>query len=171
MPPDLIRFLQDVGPLKKREPGTVKEKPKTKPQQPVPPEVPAAALPSGRTRQSMPLASAVGGFNTERTTNFSYTASVEEDGVDALGMYRLLVADSTTDDASTNITMDSSLEDVAKLVADTRTFINVPLIVRDTDDSLIGVHREKLEEVELPLVPKTSVMFVLEDLIEKQAKQ
>ena len=174
MPPDLVKFLQDVGPLKKRGTGSVKKdkKPKT-PQQSVPTEdMSAADPPSGRTRQAMRLASAVEGFDTERTTNFSYTNAIEADGVDVLGMYRLLVAAGpTTTDASTkNITMDSSLENVARLVADTRTFIDVPLIVRDSDDSLVGIHPQKLEEVNLPIVPKTRVKLVFEDLVELQAK-
>lgn len=113
MPPDLIQFLNDVGPLKKRETSSPSSTAVAAARPKAPSRVPKFLmdddLEDGRTediseespndvrkKESMRLAENIEGFVTERTTNFSHKKEVvdkQDFGVgNVLGLHSLLAS-------------------------------------------------------------------------------
>ena len=199
MPDDLVKFLKDAGPLVKKEKRTplqAKFKPTSKdnsraPHQPnsipIDEETGKAVETSPRRREAMPLAKDVEGFTTTRTTSFSYKQDqedVRDFGVgDVLDIYDLVARKHTL--PSINAAVESFYKDRVKdrdiewtdeetqqhheLLRQALESIEIPVVMKDTDDSYIGAWPERVEELkQLKIVemPKTKVKLVMEDLLE-----
>lgn len=192
MPGDLIKFLSDVGPLKKRERERDGKKLRTlRPQDATTVEAkddpPASTTNEGRVKESMPLAEKIEGFETERTTNFSRRKDVfdpTEFGVDGvLGLYALLArqqSGSSGEDAANAVYNEwlagrdveieipaVEQEQTRQLLRDATEHLELPAILQDTDRSYVGVSPSNMPDLKLlklSEVPKTSVKLVLEDI-------
>jgi hypothetical protein len=183
MPDELVQFLKDAGPLKKkgedeRKQGATFHPRSTRDASSAPltnnDESPANAAPKTRRREFMPLASNVEGFSTERTTNFSYdddspsesaTRTDEERGLyDVVGLYRIIAAKGDPPDPNLD-------ETIQQWIRDAQQYLEVPVIVKESDeDGYIGVHPQKLDELRIDPVPKTIVKLIVEDLAESRDK-
>lgn len=184
MPDDLVQFLKSAGPLQKREVRAPKGDGKSQANESSSPPAETAAPPAEsrrRRREMMPLAANVEGFDTERTTNFSYDAAPappagtdaessrraaedEEKGMyDVLDLYRLLVASRSDAQEFSNI-QDA---DVRQRIADAQRYLEVPIVVKESEeDGYVGVHQRTLETLSVPPVPQNIVKLVLEDLVD-----
>jgi hypothetical protein len=192
-------LLVDAGPLVKKEKKTrlqAKFQPTGKdnsrtPHQPnsipIDEETGKAVESSPRRREAMPLAKDVEGFTTTRTTSFSYKQDQEDIrdfGVgDVLDIYDLVARKHTL--PSINAAVESFYKDRVKdrdiewtdeetqqhheLLRQALEYIEIPVVMKDTDDSYIGAWPERVEELkQLKIVemPKTKVKLVMEDLLE-----
>jgi hypothetical protein len=199
MPDDLVKFLVDAGPIVKKDKKTplqAKFKPTVKdnsraPHQPnsipIDQETGKAVESSPRRREAMPLAKDVEGFNTTRTTSFSYKQDQEDDrdfGVgDVLDLYDLVARKHTL--PSINAAVESFYKDRIKgrdiewtdeetqqhheLLRQALEYIEIPVVMKDTDDSYIGAWPERVEELKylkIEKMSKTQVKLVMEDLLE-----
>ena len=198
MPPDLIKFMKDVGPLKRKD-QVEKEKQAEKekwsrrnmPKHLREEEGQDKKEPhsqSDRRRESMPLMERVEGFDTVRTTSFSYkddTLDPKDFGAgDVLDIYDLL---SRKKRSSIEESMASFYKQHAQnreenwteeeknrhqeMLRNTLQYLELPVIMKDTDDSYVGAWPDRVEElkqIKLREMPKTSVKLVLEDLSEPE---
>jgi hypothetical protein len=202
MPPDLLEFLKDAGPLQikveKKKKSVPQIQSKSQPQlavqdlQVVEQKTGKNVETSPRRRELMPLAENVKGFNTVRTTSFSYrqdTQDAKDFGVgDVLDIYDLVVRKHTmpsideavesfykdrVKDRDTEWT-DAETERHRELLRQTLKYVEVPVVMKDTDDSYVGAWPERVEMLQfLKLVemPKTKVKLVLEDLMEAKKEE
>jgi hypothetical protein len=217
MPDDLVKFLVDVGPVgKKKEDkkeninnklhamqvksspaaSSTKDNARVNPRQPnsipIDQETGKAVESSPRVREEMPLAKNIGGFNTTRTTSFSYKQESENDrdfGVgDVLDIYDLVVRKHTL--SSIDEAVESFYQDRIKdrdvkwtdeeqkghreLLQQALKYVEIPIIMKDTDDSYVGAWPERVEELKhLKIVemPKTKVKLVMEDLLQDKKEE
>lgn len=180
MPPELLKFLNDVGPVRKRDSskqlGDRAGREST------------STIDASRRKEPMPLAESVTGFETDRTTSFSHKHDVvdpKELSVDVVGLYALL-AQHDQYSVSSNVELVSDYYEQLirgrnaewtvseqrshkELLQNTIKYCSLPVIMKDTDDDFIGTwqHRvEELERMKVSLVSKSSVKLVLEDLRE-----
>jgi hypothetical protein len=135
----------------------------------------------------MNLAKDVEGFTTTRTTSFSYKQDQEDvrdfGAGDVLDIYDLVARKHTL--PSINEAVESFYKDRLKdrdiewtdeetqqhheLLRQALEYIEIPVVMKDTDDSYIGAWPERVEELkQLKIVemPKTKVKLVMEDLLE-----
>jgi hypothetical protein len=161
MPDDLIQFLNDMGPVQRRE-----RKPKLRQHQ-------LEQLDQeGRQVRDMPIMEEVDRFTTSRTTNFS--RKEEEQGVFAgltgREFYKFLqrnkaVSESTISSILENSTAnDDEKKQYSKLLENSYKYLQIPVIMQDTDGEYIGVAPERVAEMELmklKVVPESQVRLVL----------
>jgi hypothetical protein len=178
MPPELIKFMTDVGPLKRDDDGSggngsgvgLKLPRKTR------------LTDSSRKTENMRLAEQIEGYETARTSSFSSKRDkVDENdfGLDVIQMFALLSKNqqqSGGDDESTATAAASPQALLiipphhAAMVATALQAIRLPVLMEDrADKSYIGVAPDVAPEL-LALTPvaKTSVKLVLEDLWERE---
>jgi hypothetical protein len=209
MPDDLVKFLVDAGPLERKKEksnplhamqvtsktaGSKHDKSRA-PRQPnsipIDHETGKVMESSPRVREEMPLAKNVEGFNTTRTTSFSYKQDSENErdfGIgDVLDIYDLVVRKHTLSsideavesfyqeriqDRDVQWTEEESKEH-HELLRQALKYVEIPTIMKDTDDSYVGAWPERVEELthlNIVEMPKTKVKLVMEDLLQ-QAKE
>jgi hypothetical protein len=145
-----------------------------------------------RERETMRLAENIEGFETTRNTSFSHKAEPvnprDFDAGDVLDMYTLLQRYETLGNPEAAVasfykehndrratpwsTQDA--EHHQALLRNTIRYVQVPVILMDTDQSFIGAPREAVEDLKrmkLVEVPKTKVKLVLEDLWEQNKQR
>jgi hypothetical protein len=225
MPPELLQFLNDAGPLKQRNNNNSKDSKNIDKQKQVVkkrlPKIPGldhddndreqqqqkqkqVSIPSStsphsdstRIQQSMPLAARVQGFDTTRTSSFSHKADIDDPkdfGLDILDLYRLVVRQPNhhhqdeslkrrqsqiykehVQNRDTSVWTEAEKEHHLKLLQYTQQYLQVPVILKDDDDTYVGAFARdasKLQNMKLTLMPKTSVMLVMEDLIEQKERE
>jgi hypothetical protein len=171
MPPEMIKFLQDVGPLRKPDDdntpvkAAIKKKPPRNWNEGAFASDPKRGSDPTRRVEPMPLAENIPGFDTNRTTNFSYKEEVLQDGQLVIeDFYRLLARP------------DQLLfpESPKELLQQSYHFLHLPVILRDTDDTLVGAFPDRVDDlVRTKLVPTeiTQVKLVLQDLVERQEEE
>jgi len=146
---------------------------------------------SDRQQESMPLMERVEGFDTVRTTSFSHkqdTLDPQELGAgDVLDLYDLL---SRRKNGSIDEAIQSFYDQHAKgreenwtekdkerhkaMLRNTLEYIELPVIMKDTDDSYVGAWPDRVQElthIKLREMPKSIVKLVLEDLSEVEKEK
>jgi hypothetical protein len=196
MPEDLVRFLKDVGPLKKRRGQDAAKKkagPPSSPEKEEQAPTSASSIRTSRRREFMPLASNVEGFETERTTNFSYDdddspaqprsrtrIEDEEMGLyDVLGLYRIVAAKGSPQNQQQQPQEQqrqspafSHNAPIQQRIRDVQQYLDIPVIIKESEeDGYLGVPLQRLEELRIDPIPKTVVKLVLEDLSERQDQE
>jgi len=192
MPADLIKFLNDAGPLER---SVDKELTSTKVYDALVTDENAreeqAKKANLRVRRKMPIMAQFGddgeGTMTERSTNFS---TVDRSGLPVgLGVTREqlfqmsenvkeLKADSPAwkeaieagyERVSNNVDKSENLDQLKNmaLFEDSLRYIGVPAIMKDNEDDLIGVWHFKVDELKhssgLKLVPENSIHFAMQN--------
>lgn len=185
MPPELIKFLYEMGPVVKVEDKSMPftgELPVTKKRVPRglesideesmdPEKNQRSPLDTGtRRRQSMPLVEGIEDFTTMRTTNFSHRiekVDPNDVGIDLMGMYSLLRG---------NNVVNAALDEVArqkqeKLLQHTKKYLGLATLLKDSDATYVGAWPEKVDELlaehkGMQLLSKKKAISVLEDLWE-----
>lgn len=169
MPPDLIKFIQDVGPLKRKGEQEVKEKSQPRVQ-----------------RTSMRLAEGVEGFETLRSTSFSTKTDdrqEEESLIDVVDIFRLIelkhqvgssekAVDKFLDENNKGGNKDNRQHE--KEMLQMLECLEIPVILRDTDQSLVGSWPDRVEELKqlkLEPVAASTMKPVLQDLYERQVEE
>lgn len=201
MPDDLIRFLNDVGPLqeKRKSDSKPEKRPPRLPRHLLPSEQQqqeqepstsqAAAVDKTRHQHAMPLAEKIEGFDTMRTTSFSNRQDVHDSvdfGLEILDFYKLLASSSKDDtkavdrfyqsyasklkaeDETLNWTPKQS-EEHRSLIQQSLQALQLPIVMKETDDTYVGVWPDKVNDYKLLKLRETSkaqVKLVLEDLVE-----
>jgi len=160
------------------------------------PTAPAGAIQrtetSPRVREAMPLAANVPGFDTIRTTSFSHKADLEDPRDfavgDVLDLYAFIVrkhSSATTEQAVQSFyqeqTKDRDIDwsdDEKKhhvdLLRQTLEYLELPVIMKDTDQTYVGTwpaRVQELEQLKLVKMPKNRVQLVLQDLAERKREQ
>lgn len=149
MPPELIKFMTDVGPLKYKEESMMKRK--------------TRMTDSSRKTENMRLAEKIEGYETTRTTSFSTkTDQTDENefGLDVVQLYGLLSNRSDRTNFPTE-----HLEHVRKA-------IQLPVLMEDKEDNAyIGMSTERSQQMGHRLEPLSTVRvkLVLEDLWDREA--
>jgi len=208
MPPELIKFMTDVGPLKKHEntsqptnqhqtlpsssssaankkkkraPRGLREEDAQEENEGRSVESTAASRSSGTTRrrESMRLVEGIEGFETSRTTNFSYKQEAVDPndvGVDLLDIYSLLRGNNNN-----AVLVNTALDEAARrkqeeLFRQTQAHLGLPVLLKDSDGSYIGAWPENVAQLKsehkgMHELPKTKVIAVLEDLWEIDQKK
>lgn len=190
MPPELIKFLYELGPVVKVEDKSMlftKESPETKQRAPRGSEsVDEVSTDPGknrrsafgtetRERHSMPLVEGIEDFTTMRTTNFSHKIDkVDPDdvGIDLLDIYSALRG---------NNVVNAALDEVArqkqeKLLQHTKEYLGVATLLKDSDASYVGAWPAKVDELlaehkGMQLLSRTKAISVIEDLWELEQKK
>jgi hypothetical protein len=230
MPPDLIKFIQDVGPVRRSDEPS-KKMTQREPRLPrsvvtttdAPPKQTHQHADFDPTRhvQSMRLAKNIPGFETKRTTSFSDRRDVVDPydyGLDVVGFYHVLkmrnehrknhtdddddqafaetyynatrpdpsakaVATTTTAPTTTTTTttpegLEARRQRQTQLLQQSLQYIELPVLLKDDDESYVGTWPEKAAEfLEMPHfkmrpLSKHAAVLVLEDLYEiEQAKK
>jgi len=177
MPPELVKFLRDAGPLKpKAERGvTTESTPK-----PMPRHLDRS---TDHRLESMRLAENVPGFNTNRTTSFSHKHDASEENefrLDVIDMYQLLAERKVDDfynqqlDSYPEKPSASEQENHRRLLKQSLDFIELPVILRDTDNTYVGASSDRVEDLKMMKLSETfptQVKLVLRDLHEERLKQ
>ena len=155
MPEDMVQFLKDVGPLK--DPSNNKAQPQRKK------KLPRHSDPR-RTVEAMPLAKNIPGFDTNRTSSFSYKQDDEEWGLDVNDFYDLL--------EGSNDFKDVAPVEVHELLEQTKNSIALPVLLRDTDDSYVGAWADQADSLvqfeKLSRTDPSRVQLVLQDLADQR---
>lgn len=198
MPPELIKFMRDLGPLQKFEnTSQIVNK-----DQNLPPKLKKTRAPRGmrdeenssksssnnsqqkssneahkatdtRRQERMRLVAGIEGHETTRTTDFSQlkeAVDANDIGIDLLKIYSLLQGNIVVNPALD----ESAREQHEKLIHDTQQFLDLPVILRDSDGSYIGAKQAnvaKLQELYegIQPLPKSEAILVLEDLWKKES--
>lgn len=156
MPPELIKFMKDVGPLK--APNLVKH---TRIRQDQGDDTSSSPV---RKVESMRLAEGVEGIETTRTTNFSSKADLidpNDVGMDVLEMYAFLSGKTGCDNIPTG---------AKEAATSMREYLSAPVLMEETtDNTFVGVPPEKAEELSqahptMKTLSSTRAKLVLEDL-------
>jgi hypothetical protein len=148
-----------------------------------------------RRRDEMRLVENVEGFSVARTTNFftSSTLAAEEEkdfGLSDLDLYDLLKRQSAANKSGHALDLSKTFhaeivgdtkwteaeqEDQKKLLQDVMKVIALPVVVKDTDKSFVGLHQEELDKEfahqNVDVVDETRVKLVLADLFDLGKKE
>ena len=189
MPPELIKFLYDMGPVQKVEDTSIPTsrgvpaatKQKRAPRALRDEQFEETAVDPGkqqhsarttdtRQRHNMPLVQGIEGFETMRTTNFSEKGEKEDlndVGLDLLDIYSLLRGNNVVNAALGEAARNKQ----EKLLLQTKQYIGLPVLLKDSDGSYVGAWSEKVDDLQtehkgMHLLSKTKAIAVLEDLWE-----
>ena len=183
MPNDLMKFIQDVGPVKQSideeftSPRLLTEEGKNE----------LGKSESGRRskRIRMPLMGGDESFTTTRNVNFVHSSDAidaKDFGTTNLQLYQFLtkgassgLSDSIavvdefykTNTADQEVWTEKEREEHKQMLHQVLSAIELPALVKDSDGNLLGIYRESVPGPEvraLQLVPDTKVKLVLEDL-------
>lgn len=170
MPQDLIQFLQDMGPVERKE-----RKPRLRKHQ----QEQLEQHDEGRQIRDMPIMEDVDKFTTSRTTNFSRRVEEEEtfEGLSGREFYKLLQNDKPEATMQAILNKSNADEQEKKeylqLLENSLKYLQIPVIMKDTDGTYVGVAPEReadFEKMMLKVVPESEVRLVLsiEDPDEKR---
>jgi len=193
MPPELIKFLQDVGPLERTVNPEMTSK-RVREHEEELNELMQKSQAAQRKQTSMPLVQGITGddsFTSTKTTSFSTDTPLAEDeddlGMTDLEIYKLLKRQQTSKDDVEKLVNDIYQEqirersDTSTLVDDderrahleltrsTLQHIDIPLIYKDTDDSYVGAWPDQVLDMErqkLRPMDETQVKLVVADLVD-----
>jgi hypothetical protein len=166
MPEDLIKFLQDMGPVeRKTTTGPRIRKHQLEEQQEL------AKRLEGRQKRDMPIMEDTGTqFTTTRTTNFSRREE-EEDAFPRLKgrkLYQLLQGDNKETTVESLVQKSDADKEEKKVYSDllhnSLKYLQIPVIMKDTDDTYVGVWPDKVEDMKkmkLKQVPDSEVRILL----------
>lgn len=190
LPDDLIKFMTDVGPLKRSEDNekngaavkrlrlprnfannnsnsdemsnnTVSQNP---------------AADKTRKTENMRLAENIEGFETSRTTSFSHKEDVvdpNDAGLDVVQFYSLLTGKSTIGSYCPIAIIDDKRDRQMLLLEQSMLYLQIPVLLKDSDDTYVGAWPEKSkdlqqEHVGMVEVPSNRAKLVLADLWETE---
>lgn len=170
MPEDLIQFLQDMGPVERKERTPRLRKHQLEERQ----------FDEGRQKREMPIMEDVDKFTTTRTTNFSRRQEEKQDfsGLNGRELHRLLQDDKQEAAIQSIIEKSTAGEEekkeYSKLLQNAIKYLQIPVIMKDTDATYVGIVPENvayMKTMKLTVVPESEVRLVLsiEDPNEKEA--
>lgn len=197
MPDDLLKFIQDIGPLKKREIQLLaKKKDSATTSSTDSPsdhqEQPSSRPSSDRITHKMPLKQGVPGFETLKTTSFSHrtddsSSSTSADfRLDIVDIYRWLdlqrQSQTTADDfmaqssnSTATTTTSTTNEQLTKnrqlRLEQTRQALELPVVLEDQNQDFIAVPPSRVEDVlrfHRDMKLSSQVTLVLQDLSENE---
>ena len=166
LPEDLLKFLKTMGPVERKE----RKGPRLRRHQLEEQERLKQQLDEGRQVRDMPIMEDVDKFTTTRTTNFSRRQAEEDKVVGVTGreMYRLLLDSDQEVTVESLVKRSSADHDEKKVYSDllqnTLKYMQIPVIMKDTDDTYVGVWPDKVNEMEkmkLKTVPESEVRILL----------
>lgn len=152
MPPELIKFMTDVGPLKHKDESMMKRK--------------TRMTDSSRKTENMRLAEQIEGYETARTTSFSTKQDKPDEndfGLDVVQLFGLLSK------RPAGVTVP---EEHSAMVEHVKKAIQIPVLMEDREDNAyIGMSQDRIKQPghNLDPLPKSRVKLVLEDLWESHA--
>lgn len=178
MPPDLIQFLKDAGPLK-RSVNQELTSPRLRKSLHAIEKLEQRDMEQDDRRKitDMPLMGTEMDFVTKRTTNFS-TAAIEEDntfGLTAVEMYSMLAFNKP----GIEIWKDFAGGDAAdkdrhlELIESCRKYLELPVILKDENKEYIGLAKSLATSADLlqvSLTPAIGVQLVLAELLNRETK-
>lgn len=177
MPDDLLKFLNDVGPLERKV-----DKDFTSPRlrqslhQQEELERREQEDDARRSVREMPIMGEEMDHVTRRTTNFATAAAkdVEEGdfGLTEVQMFEMLALEKS------NIQMwaegggidDAEKEAQVRLIESTRKYLDLPVIMKDKDKEFMGMYEDQVKSSDLfrlTLQPATGVKLVLSQLLDR----
>jgi hypothetical protein len=165
LPDDLIQFLNDMGPVERKE-----RKPRLRKHQQEELDRLEEQQDEGRQIREMPIMEDVAKFTTSRTTNFSRRQEEEDKfaGLTGRQLYRLL-QDDNKEATIASLIQESNVDDDEKkvysdLLQNTLKYLKIPVIMKDTDATYVGVPEDKVEDMKklkLTEVPESEVRILL----------
>lgn len=175
MPPDLIKFLNDVGPLERKV-----DKEFTSPrlreslhQHEL--ERREHEQDSRRKVSEMPLMGVEMDHVTRRTTNFSTAAAKEDEGFGLTGvqMYEMLALNKSNEELwKDSCNGDESEKDAQlELIESCRKYLELPIVMKDKDSEYLGLSESTVETSDmfrLALMPATGVKLVMSQLLDRE---
>jgi hypothetical protein len=177
LPDDLIKFMTDVGPLKRKEEITTQRRrlPRTTSSlmdssDHVVSQSPAAD--KTRRTENMRLAENIAGFETSRTTSFSHRQDVvdpDDGGLDVVQFYGLLTGQSSIESFCKPNIDEHERKQQLQLLEQSLQYLQLPVLLRDSDDTYVGAWPEKATDLQqehrgMVELPKTCAKLVLDDL-------
>mmetsp|Transcript_11748 Transcript_11748/g.18226 ORF Transcript_11748/g.18226 Transcript_11748/m.18226 type:complete len:266 (+) Transcript_11748:122-919(+) len=154
MPDDLIKFLNDVGPLERKV-----DKDLTSPRlrKKMQAELENSNDGEHRTKRDMPIMED-SGFMAQRTTNFStHEKKTEEEditGASDLDLYDMFLSEESSKEIIEKFISNKSFANAQQqqkeenLLRNTLNFIGLPVIMKDTDDSYVGAWKDHVQDLE-----------------------
>mmetsp|Transcript_21133 Transcript_21133/g.29857 ORF Transcript_21133/g.29857 Transcript_21133/m.29857 type:complete len:269 (-) Transcript_21133:1305-2111(-) len=180
MPDELIRFLNDVGPLERKIDRDLTSPRLRKKLQS---ELENSDDGEHRTRREMPIMED-SGFMAQRTTNFSTQekTSVEEDmsGATDLDLYNMFLSKKSPEEVIKQFIDTKSFADKQKqekeenLLRHTLDLIGLPVIMKDIDDTYVGAWKDNVKDLEqrrLHVVSENKIRLTLAAEKEVQSTQ
>lgn len=196
---DLIQFINDMGPLKRKDQMEEKKQrktrlPKSLREQLDEQEAVSKRPVSQRKKVSMPLAEKVEGYETIRSTSFSSKEEVIDpkdfggtgDVLDIFELLHFKRKKGSTDEAvdafyrkhvSSERESKWDHEDQERhktMLHNVLNSIELPIVMKDTDNSMVGAwpsRVEELKEIKLVELPPSQVKLVLHDLYDTSEKE
>lgn len=164
MSDDLIKFLQDMGPIQRKKttgPRVRKHQLEDKEQLQ---EQERKQLEHGREIQEMPIMQETS-FMTARTTNFSRKTQEEDPfGLTARELFQLLQDGNVASAAQVETANEKEKQEYSDLLHNTIKHLQVPIIMKDTDDTYVGTWPESVANMKLTkltVVPESQVRILL----------
>ena len=159
MSEDLIKFLQDMGPVqRKNSTGPRVRKRQLEEQEHRKPD-------EGRQIREMPIMQETTFFTT-RTTNFS--RQKEEDdplGLTGRELYRLLQdGDAAAVAAQVELANEKEKQEYSDLLHNSIKYLQIPVIMKDTDDTYVGTWPDSVADMKLmklTVVPESEARILL----------
>lgn len=182
LPDDLIKFMTDVGPLTRKGETTQRRRrlPRTNAAASVDEDASSGQSPAAdktRRTENMRLAENIAGFETSRTTSFSHKHEVvdpKDAGLDVVQIYSLLAGRSTMDSYCPPSLDEKDRQVQLRLLEQLIQYTQLPVLLRDTDDTYVGAWPEKAQDLQqeyrgMTRLSTNSAKLVLEDLWENRA--
>ncbi|CAB9524418.1 expressed unknown protein [Seminavis robusta] len=184
--PDLLKFLQDAGPLEKKvnkeltSPRILKELEQEKGEESEKLHRFEAAQ---RRRDDMRLVDNIEGFSTPRTTNFFTSSTLEEEkdfGLTDLDLYEMLKQQKDPEQYHTEKVSGAEwskeeIQQQQQLLKDTLDSIALPVVVKDTDMQYVGLYQKELDKEfahqKVDIVDESRVKLVVADLYDLGKKE
>ena len=164
MPQDLIQFLQDMGPVERK----VTKGPRLRKHHQQEEQEELRQL-EGRQKRDMPIMEDTR-FMTSRTTNFSRRKEEEDAFARLTGreLYQLLQDGNKETNVESLVQMSNADNEekkvYTKLLQNTLKYLQIPVIMKDTDDTYVGVWPDKVDDMtkmKLKQVPDSEVRILL----------
>lgn len=162
MSEDLIKFLQDMGPIQRKKTSTG---PRVRKHQLE--EHERRKLEEGRQIREMPIMQETTFFTT-RTTNFSRKKEEEDPfGLTGRELFQLLQdgdAAAAAVAAQVETTNEKEKQEYSYMLHNSIKYLQVPVIMKDTDDTYVGTWPESVADMKLlklTVVPESQVRILL----------
>jgi hypothetical protein len=174
--PDLIKFLQDLGPIQRKKTTGPRVRKRQLEEQEHLEEQERKPLKDGREIRQMPIMQETT-FMTARTTNFSRKTEEEDPfGLTGRKLFQLLQDGNVACAAQVETANEKEKQEYSDLLYNSVKYLQVPIIMKDTDDTYVGTWPESVADMKLAkltVVPESQVRILLavEDPDEQKASK
>mmetsp|Transcript_30198 Transcript_30198/g.34409 ORF Transcript_30198/g.34409 Transcript_30198/m.34409 type:complete len:260 (+) Transcript_30198:22-801(+) len=179
MSEDLVKFLNDVGPLERKVDKNYTSPRLRESLQESVLEERNGEKDSGRKVRKMPIHGTKRDHVVNRTTNFSTRNNEEEKekktGLSEVEFYVMLTSEKSAKDFLKGLDNKEELREQQDLIEMSQKYIEIPTILKDTKEiEYLGVAANQLQESELEqftLKPATDVKLVLSQLLDRELEE